>query len=198
MAARIRTAAETTLLLALPPALLWLTARLQPSSEADWLVVAVAVALACGLVLAAAGRAVAAGQRLLRSPESRRGMATAVILVGSLRTAADGATDPGYLPLSPTPAEVPFTPPAVVPASPEPAPAPEPAAGTHRVVPGDNFWRIARAHLQKTWDRPPDNAEVARYWRQVIALNRERLRSGDPDLIFPGEIFDLPDPGLAG
>ena len=33
-----------------------------------------------------------------------------------------------------------------------------------------------------------DDSEVARYWRAVIAANRATLRSGDPSLVFPGEI----------
>ena len=54
------------------------------------------------------------------------------------------------------------------------------------------------ALLTESRTPPTDpNAEVARHWRQVIEVNLERLRSGDPDLIYPGEVFDLPDPGPA-
>ncbi len=81
--------------------------------------------------------------------------------------------------------------PAIAPA---PAPAPLPAAPTQQVVvrPGDNLWLIARTSLANAPGRPPTDAEVARYWRAVIAANRPTLRSGDPSLIFPGEIVALP------
>ena len=36
------------------------------------------------------------------------------------------------------------------------------------------------------------DADVARYWQRVIAANRTTLRSGDPSLIFPGEVVTLP------
>jgi nucleoid-associated protein YgaU len=58
---------------------------------------------------------------------------------------------------------------------------------------GDNLWRIARAEVvQRSHASDPDGAAVARYWRLVIAANRSTLRSGDPSLIFPGEIVTLP------
>jgi nucleoid-associated protein YgaU len=34
--------------------------------------------------------------------------------------------------------------------------------------------------------------EISPYWRVVIETNREGLRSGDPDLIYPGETVVLP------
>lgn len=76
----------------------------------------------------------------------------------------------------------------------EPVPVPVPAATDeeHVVVPGDNLWRIADAHLTATTGRPPTATEVLPYWRRVIDANRGRLRSGDPNLIFPGEVVVLP------
>jgi hypothetical protein len=41
----------------------------------------------------------------------------------------------------------------------------------------------------------PTAAEITPVWVEVIAANRDRLRSGDPDLIFPGEIVVLPATG---
>jgi nucleoid-associated protein YgaU len=56
------------------------------------------------------------------------------------------------------------------------------------VVPGDHLWKISEHHLESA-----DSAlEVAPYWRQVIEVNTPSLRSGDPDLIFPGEVIELP------
>ena len=36
------------------------------------------------------------------------------------------------------------------------------------------------------------NDAIARYWQRLIAANRTTLRSGDPSLIFPGEVITLP------
>jgi len=67
------------------------------------------------------------------------------------------------------------------------------SAGSHVVVrPGDNLWLIARAALTRTSDRIPTEGEIAHYWRAVIAANRATLRSGNPSLIFPGEIVTVP------
>jgi len=65
----------------------------------------------------------------------------------------------------------------------------------HRVEPGDNLWLIARNQLALATERNPRslrNSEVAAYWVRVIAANRARLRSKDPDLIYPGEYVRLP------
>lgn len=89
----------------------------------------------------------------------------------------------------------------VVPA-PMPRPDPAPSAGpspselpSHVVVrAGDNLWLIARASLTHVSATRPDDTDVARYWLAVIAANRSTLRSGNPSLIFPGEIVALPRP----
>jgi hypothetical protein len=54
-------------------------------------------------------------------------------------------------------------------------------------VAGDNLWSIAAAHIGAR-----RAADVAPYWRQVVDANRSTLRSGDPNLIFPGELVALP------
>jgi nucleoid-associated protein YgaU len=54
---------------------------------------------------------------------------------------------------------------------------------------------IARDHLSRLrsgGSGAPTNREVAEYWRKVIDANRDRLRSGDPNLIYPGEEIILP------
>ena len=58
--------------------------------------------------------------------------------------------------------------------------------------PGENLWVIARTALTAATGQPPRDSEVVRYWNRVIAANRATLRSGDPNLIFPGEIVTLP------
>jgi hypothetical protein len=82
------------------------------------------------------------------------------------------------------------------PAAPIPAPAPtRPATTDHVVVrPGDNLWLIAGTTLTRTTGSQPSEHEIARYWHAVISANRSTLRSGDPSLIFPGEIVSLPPP----
>jgi hypothetical protein len=69
--------------------------------------------------------------------------------------------------------------------------ASQPTARTHVVRPGDNLWTIARITVGAA-RRDATTADVARYWRAVIDANRSSLRSGDPNLIFPGELVALP------
>jgi len=68
------------------------------------------------------------------------------------------------------------------------------AGEEHSVVveTGDHLWKISQTHLDGRLGRRATVDEVTAYWRQVIELNRERLRSGDPDLIYPGEVVSLP------
>lgn len=73
-----------------------------------------------------------------------------------------------------------------------PAPRPAPTAATYVVVPGDNLWRIARARIEATVPHRATDGEVVRYWRRLVDENRTTLRSGDPNLIFPGEILRVP------
>lgn len=60
------------------------------------------------------------------------------------------------------------------------------------VEPGDHLWKISEAELARRLGRSAGAGEVAPYWRSVIAANRGSLRSGDPDLIYPGELITLP------
>jgi hypothetical protein len=68
---------------------------------------------------------------------------------------------------------------------------------TYTVRKGDSLWSIASGRLNESLDTP-NRAELARYWRSVVALNAARLRSGDPDLIFPGEVIEFPPPFRGG
>ena len=67
-----------------------------------------------------------------------------------------------------------------------------PAPATYTVVKGDNLWRISCQQLRRGLDAKPTSAEIVPYWLQLIEINRDRLRSGDPDLIYPGEELLLP------
>lgn len=69
------------------------------------------------------------------------------------------------------------------------APESDRAQGTHVIVQrGDHLWKISAKHLGE--DSP--ESDVAPYWRRVVLVNTPRLRSGDPDLIYPGETVELP------
>jgi hypothetical protein len=57
---------------------------------------------------------------------------------------------------------------------------------------GDNFWRLAEARMREVVGRDPTDSEVAPYWREVVEANLGRIRSGNPDLIFPGEVVVMP------
>lgn len=120
--------------------------------------------------------------------------------------AAPAMADPGVAVQVQVPAE-PTTAPRYVPtaAGDQPAPTPDapapptvqPAVGAvYSVVAGDNLWTIAARKLAQETGRPEQalsDGEVAKYWSRVIEVNRDRLRSGDPDLVFPGEQIELPD-----
>ncbi len=79
--------------------------------------------------------------------------------------------------------------------TPTPRQQQRPQANSHQVLPGDNLWTISRDHLAQVTERPASELSdhaIAAYWLRVIAANRDSLRSGDPDLIFPGESVRLP------
>ncbi|CAN5247418.1 hypothetical protein BH18ACT5_BH18ACT5_06830 [soil metagenome] len=60
------------------------------------------------------------------------------------------------------------------------------------VRPGDNMWILAEKRLRELRGGHITDADTAPYWLAVIAANRNRIRSGDPDLIFPVEVLVLP------
>ncbi len=63
------------------------------------------------------------------------------------------------------------------------------------VGPGDSFWRLAERHEAERLGRLPSDDEVAACWTQLVGLNRHRLVvPGNPDLLFPGQVLQLPCP----
>ena len=63
---------------------------------------------------------------------------------------------------------------------------------TWQVRPGDHLWSIAGEHLAIVLDRPPTRDELRHYWVEVVEAARPIIRSGDPNLIYPGEEIPLP------
>jgi nucleoid-associated protein YgaU len=60
---------------------------------------------------------------------------------------------------------------------------------------GDHLWKISQRHLEQVLARPTGANEVDPFWRSVIEANQPRLRSGDADLIYPGETIVIPPHG---
>lgn len=76
--------------------------------------------------------------------------------------------------------------------------AAESQVATVTVHQGDHLWRIARRRLEEVMGRGVTSGQIARYWRSLIDHNVDRLRSGDPDLIYPGEVIVLPVGPVSG
>jgi hypothetical protein len=128
-----------------------------------------------------------------------------VVIAPAGPTTTTTATTAATLPREVRPPSEPAPPPAARPRSrpvdrarthpapsPRPQPAPRPPAELHVVVAGDNLWRIAASRLAAALGRAPSDAEIVPYWQRVVEANRATLRSGDPNLIHPGEIVALP------
>jgi nucleoid-associated protein YgaU len=104
---------------------------------------------------------------------------------GLERAPAAAPAEPQMVETDPAP-----SPPApAIPALPQTLPSP------HVVQPGDSLWSIARTGLSLATGRAPEElteGEIAAYWVAVVDVNRTRFGSGDPNLIFPGEVLELP------
>jgi hypothetical protein len=67
-------------------------------------------------------------------------------------------------------------------------------ARTHTITPGDHLWGVAEAVLEASWGDDPSPAATAAYLEALIDRNRSVLAvPDDPDLVFPGQVFALPD-----
>lgn len=161
-------------------------------------------AAACRLLPRALRNAVAGGAGL-----GLTGTLLAPSLAGA--TAAEGVPDPARVAVmvklaegdatSPSPA--PTQPSAAAPKPSSPSGAyppgraqPPPTSGTHVVQAGESFWSIAREQLRAAVDpatADPGTTQIARYWHQLVEVNRERLVDrDDPDLLLPGQELWLP------
>lgn len=68
----------------------------------------------------------------------------------------------------------------------------------HVVESGDHLWSVAAADVAAVSQQDVealDPDDIAPRWQQIVDANRERLRSGDPNLIHPGERIELPPRG---
>jgi len=101
-------------------------------------------------------------------------LATVLVMIGSVAVAEPAGTPP------------------FVPVALGEGPGPD---GSVVVQPGDHLWKISATHLEGILDRPAEPEEIDPYWRVVIEANRALLTSGDPDLIYPGEVIELPQVG---
>lgn len=71
----------------------------------------------------------------------------------------------------------------------------EPEARAWTAAPGDHLWGIAEAVLAEAWGRAPSDPELVPYWQALVERNRHDLADpANPDLIYPGQVFTLPDP----
>lgn len=67
------------------------------------------------------------------------------------------------------------------------------AAGRYTIRPGDSLWLVAERHVAShLGGGPGDERGVARYWLRLVDENRATLRSGNPGLVYAGEIIVLP------
>ncbi|MBW3618833.1 MAG: hypothetical protein KY461_01195 [Actinobacteria bacterium] len=188
--------------------------RLGWSDPAVWLATspasATAVALLRPVALVLAGYLPAvtlsyAGVLLLGAPRAAAGLAAvtpagvrrvaeravAATLLTAILAAPAGAHAPGADPLLPPGLRGPTAGDHHVPV-PQP---PRPPSRTVTVAEGDHLWLIAARALAAARGVPVDalpSHDLARYWADTVAVNRSTVRSGDPDLVFPGEVVRLP------
>ncbi len=71
-------------------------------------------------------------------------------------------------------------------------PTAEPTKPNHTVAAGENLWTIAKSRLQVSGTPNPTTAQIGSYWVDMIEVNRESLSSGNPNLIYPGEVLRMP------
>ena len=85
-----------------------------------------------------------------------------------------------------------YTAPTTSPVPPPDAPPPGSTPQPQTVQSGDTLWAIAKKALTDQ-GQPTDNASVTKATDLLFTTNKKSLRSGNPDLIFPGEKYVIPD-----
>lgn len=67
-----------------------------------------------------------------------------------------------------------------------------------KVKPGDHLWAIAETVMSEEGASNLDNAQVGRYWLELVEANRDRLPDpANADLIFTDQILVIPSPTMA-
>jgi hypothetical protein len=66
--------------------------------------------------------------------------------------------------------------------------------GTYTVRVGDHLWKIA-TEVVSAHGGASGRRAVASYWAELVRVATPQLRSGDPNLIYPGETLELPPLG---
>ena len=133
---------------------------------------------------------VGADGRLTTAPEARpagSGRSSDVPVVRTPPTTPTTTPPPTTPP--PTPPTLITTPSASIASVP---PVPPARHRSYVVRAGDNLWAIAKNEVARRGGATATDGQIARYWEDVVAANRATLRSGDPSLIFPGEVVALP------
>lgn len=144
-----------------------------------------------------------------------RAVALSIVAAGALGAARPAAADPSPTTTAPAPvvvdldhrdrATLPDLPPPTArtglgvdrpPPPHAPALAPGPASDAmHMVTAGEHLWSIAAATVAaRTGRSVPDlaPADVAPFWVRLVERNRDHVRSGNPSLVYPGEVLELP------
>lgn len=65
----------------------------------------------------------------------------------------------------------------------------------HVVERGDSMWSLAEEEVERRIGHDASESDIAPYWVDVVDANRDRVQSGNVDLIFPGEELVLPGAG---
>ena len=116
------------------------------------------------------------------APKARRSAPRARVAMRPPPLRSPAPVDSGWVaPLGLAPRE-----PQTVVQRPRPTP-PRQSASTYTVRPGDALWPIAARHLA----RSTSITEIARQVNDLESLNRDRIASGDPDLLEAGEELRL-------
>ena len=67
-------------------------------------------------------------------------------------------------------------------------------AGQREVAPGESFWTIAEDEVSGALGRAPEAEEVDGFWVDLVEANEANLvEPGNPDLILPGQVVDIPE-----
>jgi hypothetical protein len=143
------------------------------------------VGLVAGVLVGSASPVAAAAGRLSSPPPTAT--ATMSQIAGPSEPSVAPPATATMVQLGPAGEERATTPPPQ-PTSPPSPPGPPPTATTGEwvVQPGESFWSIAESRVA---------GDVAPYWRQLIAANRDRLVAPDhPDLLIPGQNLVVPPP----